>query len=209
MDGLIPAFLRRPESHAERVADGVRILAAASVVAAALGWGWIQFAVFMLALLATLAPRALALPGPLDIAVGITALVAAWSNVLDLYEHLPGWDKFIHGLLGGLVALLAVTLAQRAGSVPAPGDPRAMPMLVSATVAFGLATGAVWEMLEWAGHTYIDPAVHVGYDDTIGDLAADGIGSLVAALLWFPYLRRVGHRHPSGARTGHHEVPRP
>lgn len=209
MDRLIPAFLRRPESPAARVADGVRLLAAASVVAAALGWGWIQFAVFMLALLAALVPRALAFPSALDIATGTTALVAAWSNVLDLYETVPGWDKLIHATLGGLVALLAVTLAQRAGIAPVAGGRRAVPLLLILAVAFGLATGAVWEILEWAGHTYIDPGVHVGYDDTIGDLAADGFGSLVAGLVWFPQRRSPG-RHP-GARTaaGRSGAPRP
>lgn len=209
MGGLIPAFLRRPETHAVRVADGIRVLAAASVVAAAVGWGWIQFAVFMLALLATLVPRALALPGAIDIATGITAVVAAWSNVLDLYEIVPAWDKLIHALLGGLVALLAVTLAQRAGAVPAAGDRRAVPLLVTTTVAFGLATGVLWEMLEWTGHTYIDPGVHVGYDDTIGDLAAGGFGSLVAGLSWFPYRRWAGRGQPAGSGTGHHGEPQP
>lgn len=209
MNELIVAFMRRPETRATRVADGVRLLVAASVVVAALGWGWIQFAVFMLALLAALAPRALALPGVLDIATGVAALLAAWSNVLDLYDSVPGWDKFIHAVLGGLVALLAVILAQRAGATPEAGARRSRLLLVAFTATCGLATGAIWEMLEWFGHTYIDPAVHVGYDDTIGDLAADGLGSLAAGALWFLPSRPPDARQQTRIRAGQREMPGP
>ena len=53
------------------------------------------------------------------------------------------------------------------------------------TGALALALSVAWELLEWWGHTYIDETVHVGYRDTIGDLAAGGIGGMIAgALLW-------------------------
>ncbi|WP_372697466.1 hypothetical protein [Arthrobacter sp. JSM 101049] len=207
MNALIAAFLRRPESATCRLADAVRLLAAASVIAAGLGWGWIQVAVFMLALLATLIPRALALPGALDTATGAVALVAAWSNVADLYESVPGWDKLVHGALGGLVALLSVILVQRAGALPDGHDRRECQALVGLTVVFGLATGAAWEMLEWFGHTVIDPAVHVGYDDTVADMAAGALGSLAAGTLWFRVGRGRGRlrQHSGHAQQGRQE----
>jgi len=189
MNTVIADFLRRPESATRRLADAIRVLAAGSVIVAGLGWGWIQVAVFLLAVLATLLPRALSLPGWLDLATGTAALLAAWSNVWDLYTTVPGWDTFIHAYLGGSVALLAVSIAQRAGAVPSPvprATHRGTPLaLVVLAVAFGLATGALWEMLEWFGHTVIDPGVHVGYDDTIGDLAAGGFGSLLLGMARF------------------------
>ncbi|WP_418606141.1 hypothetical protein [Georgenia sp. SUBG003] len=53
-------------------------------------------------------------------------------------------------------------------------------------LAVGLALAVVWELGEWAGHTYLDPAIFVSYDDTIGDLAAGGAGAAVAGawLFW-------------------------
>jgi hypothetical protein len=38
----------------------------------------------------------------------------------------------------------------------------------------------LWELVELVGHTYIDSTIFVGYTDTIGDLAAGGLGSLLA-----------------------------
>lgn len=201
MSTVIADFLRRPESAIHRLADAVRLLAAASVVVAGLGWGWIQVAVFLLAVLATLLPRALSFPGWLDLATGAAALLAAWSNAWDLYTTVPGWDTFIHAYLGGAVALLAVSIAQRAGAAPSPvpgsSGRRTRLALVLLTAAFGLATGALWEMLEWFGHTVIDPGVHVGYDDTIGDLAAGGLGSLLLGIVRFGPPAR--HRTPEGS----------
>ncbi|MGP5073407.1 hypothetical protein ACTXI0_13470 [Arthrobacter rhombi] len=179
------ALFRPAVNRVVLVADLVRAAMLISVVVAGVGWGWIQVAVFLLAVLATLIPRALGLRGSLDLCVGIASLAAAWSNVFDLYVLLPGWDKFMHAVLGGLIAVLSVVIAQRAGILPPttqrPGA------LVLATVLLGLATGAVWELLEWAGHTLIDPEVHVGYQDTMGDLAADGLGALIGGFL-LPYL---------------------
>jgi hypothetical protein len=57
----------------------------------------------------------------------------------------------------------------------------------------GLAIGSVWEMCEFLGHTQLDAGIRVGYDDTIGDLAADLAGGILAGLLvpWFVGDRRV------------------
>lgn len=205
MNTVIADFLRRPESTLRRLADAVRLLAAASVIAAGVGWGWVQVAVFLLAVLATLLPRALSFPAWLDLATGTIALLAAWSNIVDLYTAVPGWDTFIHASLGGLVALVAVTMAQRAGVVPSPvpgtADRRTRLALILLTAAFGLAAGAVWEMLEWFGHDVVDRGVHVGYDDTMGDLMADGLGSLLFGILRFgpPDRRRPLEGPPKSA----------
>ena len=36
----------------------------------------------------------------------------------------------------------------------------------------GAAAAVLWEVGEWAGHTFLDPRISVGYEDTIGDLVA-------------------------------------
>lgn len=192
MEAVKYSLFRSPVNRVVLLADVVRVAMLISVVIAGVGWGWIQVAVFMLAVLATLIPRALSLRGSLDLCVGIASLAAAWSNVFDLYVLLPGWDKFMHAVLGGLLAVLSVVIAQRTGILPPTTErPGA---LVLATLVLGLATGAVWELLEWAGHTLIDPQVHVGYQDTMGDLAADGLGALIGGFL-LPYLT-VGPPEP-------------
>jgi hypothetical protein len=173
-------FLRRPGSAAAVVADVVRAVAAVSVVAATIGWGPVEFAVFMLSLLGALVPRALGIGAPLDIATGVTCVVAAWSNVFGLYTTVLGWDKVVHFALTAVVAALVVVVTRRSGFLPPVTGHR----LGHATVAtlLGLGLGALWEMGEWAGHTFIDTGIFVHYVDTIGDLGADGLGALMAGL---------------------------
>ncbi|WP_258934554.1 hypothetical protein [Nesterenkonia pannonica] len=48
------------------------------------------------------------------------------------------------------------------------------------TVALGLAMASLWEMVEWVGFEYVTQDIYVTYADTIGDMAAGGLGSLFA-----------------------------
>lgn len=189
MPTVAETFLRRPHGTLEYVADAVRVVAALSVVVVGVGWGVVEIAVLMLALLGTLVPRMLGLRASVDLMVGVAVLGAAWSSVFELYTRIAGYDTVVHFALNGLLAAVVVVLAQRAGwvvSVSGPGrggaGRSARVGSVVLTVAFGLAVGTLWEMGEWAGHTLVDSAIFVDYDDTIGDLAAGGLGSLLVGL---------------------------
>jgi hypothetical protein len=180
---LVRTFLQPPSSPAEWVADGVRGLGVLSAVAAGIGWGGVDVAVFALALAGIVVPRFLGVRPALDIAFGLALLVAAWSSVLELYLTVRWWDLPVHFVLNGLVAVIAYLAAARAGLVPDPDDTAlrpAGPVLV--TAALGVTGGVLWEVGEWAGHTFLDPTIFVGYSDTIGDLVVGGAGSVLAAL---------------------------
>ncbi|WP_309069626.1 hypothetical protein [Microbacterium sp.] len=47
----------------------------------------------------------------------------------------------------------------------------------------GLAISAAWEMIEWFGYTFVSDAIYVAYVDTIGDMAAGGLGALLAGVI--------------------------
>lgn len=192
VSSISESFRRRPVTSGEWLADAIRVIAALSVVVAAAGWGFVELAVFMLALLGTIVPRALGVRALLDVTTGLTCVVAAWSNVFSLYTTLIGWDKVIHGVLTGVIAALVVVISQRTAFLP----PLAGHRVGHATVAtvLGLGLGALWEIGEWAGHTFVDSAVFVGYVDTIGDLGADGAGALLAGLA-LPLLVEGGRHH--------------
>ncbi|PZF64012.1 hypothetical protein DEJ33_12920 [Curtobacterium sp. MCPF17_047] len=191
IDTFGPTFLRRPHG-AVWAADVLRIVTLVSVPVAAVGWGAVAFAVTTLALLGTVVPRMLGLRPTFDAAVVLLCLVAAWSSVLDWYTTVFLWDKLVHVILVGLLAALLVVIASDAGVVVSA--PRAG-VLLSALVALaaGMAIGSVWEIGEWLGHNLVDDTIFVGYDDTIGDMAADGLGALLAgfALPWLSRERRV------------------
>jgi hypothetical protein len=178
---MIETFLRAPRGTAELAADGVRVLGVLSIVVAFVGWSAVDVAVFALGLLGLVIPRFLGIRPALDAAFGITVLVAAWSALLNLYESIEYWDILIHFTLNALVAAVFYVLAVRCDVVP---DPHAYTVrlrsVVTLTTVFGLAAGVIWELVEWVGHTYIDATIFVGYTDTIGDLAAGGLGSLLA-----------------------------
>jgi hypothetical protein len=173
-------FLRPPETGWEMAADVVRIAALVSVPVAAVGWGATQLGIFLLALLGVVVPRALGVRAALDLATCLFCVVATWSNVFDLYTTVIGWDKLIHFGLTGVLTALALVIAQRVGFLPSVGGQRLGYVIVATVVGLGL--GALWEILEWAGHTFISPGIFVGYVDTIGDLGADGFGGLLTGL---------------------------
>ena len=167
-----PTFLRRPRGI-EWVADVLRVLTLLSIPIATIVWGPIAFAVMSLTLFGVVVPRMLGLRPGFDFALCLLALVAGWSSALEWYTTVPGWDKLVHFLLVGALAVLVVAVAV-CGSI-------------------GLAIGAVWEMFEWVGHNFLDSTIFVGYDDTIGDLLADGAGGMVVGIVarWCASDRRI------------------
>jgi hypothetical protein len=157
----------------------VRVLGTLSVIAAAIGCGPVALGVCALALLGVFGARFLGVRPALDVALGVTVLVAAWSSVLDIYSRVAGWDLVVHFTANGLIAAASFVLLKRIGAI-APGGSRLQVAVL--TTMIGMSAAVVWEVAEWVGHNFIDPSIFVAYDDTIGDLVAGALGSLVAGL---------------------------
>ncbi|WP_109211681.1 MULTISPECIES: hypothetical protein [Microbacterium] len=181
---MIRRFLRPPHGPGEWLADGVRLIGVLSVIAAFVWWRPTDAGIVALSLLALVVPRFVGVRPSFDILFCVTVLVAAWSNVLHLYETLVGWDLVVHFVCTGVLAAMTYVILARLQIVPAPlGDEtrRATPVVL--VTALGLALSALWEMLEWVGRTFIAPEIFVTYQDTIGDMAAGGLGGLLAGLV--------------------------
>lgn len=181
---MITNFLRPPRTLGEWAADGIRVLGLVSVVVAAIGWQVTDAGVLAFALPALCVPRFLGMRPSADIVTGVVVLVAAWSNVIDLYTTVPDWDLLLHFAGTGVLTVCAMLALARFGALPAPrsADATAAGTVVVA-VAVGLALSAVWEMVEWAGWLFISDEIFVGYQDTIGDMAIGGVGAAVAGLV--------------------------
>ena len=180
------------------MADIVRVAAFVSVVAVGISGELLGTAVLALALLGAVVPRFLGVRPALDLAFATSVLVAAWSSIFDLYTAVAGWDDIVHFFTNGATAALLYVLLARLGIAPSPED-RAVSTaaLIVLTVAFGLSTGVLWEIAEWAGHSYVDPSIFVEYNDTIGDLVVDGLGALAAGIgLRFLGAHNRSVRHP-------------
>jgi hypothetical protein len=157
----------------------------------ALRWGGVGLSLMVLVLLGMTLARVTRLRGGLQLLLGITLLVGAWAALLQLYQRWWWLDVVVHVAATGLLAVLAVAGLGRLGllRVPAPGRPERL-AIAAVTVAVGLALGIVWEVGEWVGHTYLDPAIFVSFTDTMGDLAAAALGS-AAAGAWLATRRVV------------------
>jgi len=197
---VIENFLRRPHSFGEYLADGVRALGFVSVIVAAIWWSATDAGILAFALPGLMLPRFVGVRPGFDVSYGVVVLIAAWSNVLDLYRVIDWWDIAMHFFATGLIsALLYLTLAHRR-IVASPGGSGFSPVIPAVLVpAFALALSALWEMVEWAGYTFISDEIFVAYDDTIGDMAVGGLGGLVAGLI-VGYVRLMRERPRSGAR---------
>lgn len=158
--------------------DAAALAGVASFVAAFWRDG-VVVALFALVLLGLTVPRVAQLPGSLQAVSGVTLLVAAWAAVLDWYVTVPGLDLAVHAVANGLLAVMGVLALQRARVLPT------LPGLATVIVitALGALLAVIWEAGEWFGHTVLDDAIQVGYDDTVGDLVSGTVGSALAGFV--------------------------
>lgn len=147
---------------------------------------WVEAAVAMLVALAQVVGWRTRLPLPWEVATSAACMIAAVSSYLLLYEQIPWWDVPMHALLTGLLSVLVA----RVVFSPSPGAP--------AVIATGLVLAILWELMELAGHRWVDPSVYVAPSDTALDLAAGLAGTVTAALLW----RRRGVTRGSSRSPG-------
>lgn len=177
-------FLRPPRGVAEYAADAVRVLGVLSVVVAAIWWQPTDAGVVAFALPALVLPRFVGMRAGADLACQIIVLIAAWSNVFDLYRTVAGWDLAVHFAGTGALVVVTYLLLARARIVLAPDDPAfTMRGAIVLSTVIGLALSAVWEMVEWAGWRFISSEIHVSYEDTIGDMSAGALGAVIAGIL--------------------------
>lgn len=202
---MLQSVVRRPATAGEVSADVVRLIGVLSLVATAVWFSSVDVALLLLVLLGLLILRALRLPPAADAATGLILLAAAWSSVADVYAAVPWWDFMVHTATTGVLAVMAHLLLTGAfiptAATPerdAGGRDTGRPSVVLyAVIVQGLALSVLWEFGEWWGHTFIDAGINVGYTDTMGDLAAGGLGALICGVVAAPRLAARGESRGS------------
>ncbi len=162
------------------VADTAAVLTVVSLLAGLLD-GAVAVALFALVLLGQVVVRLAPLQPAVQAATAVALPTAAWAAMADAYQRISWLDILAHCTVTGLLAVLATTGVQRAGWLR-PGRSTVGTALLA--TALGVLLAVAWEFGEWVGHTYLDPAIQVGYDDTIGDLAAGLAGSAAGGVLY-------------------------
>ena len=160
--------------------DVVRLLALVSVIVGTARSGLVAAALFLLVLGGTILPRAIGAPTVLDVTYCSTILFAAWAAQLDWYVAVSWLDLVVHAVATGLIAVMSLRALQVWGVIGQGGGRGERGLLV---LGLGAVLAVLWELGEWAGNALFDRRIQVGYPDTMGDLAAGLVGSVVAAVV--------------------------
>lgn len=175
----------RPSDTWTLAGDTLRVVGVGSALVAPMVHGWHAAPLFALVLLGLALLRLRDVPSSADLPGGVVLLAAGWFSILDLYARVPALDLVVHLAAGGVVAHLAMVIAGGLGVVSEnPRSGRTAVGHLGVAVSLGIALGYVWELLEWAGHTWVDSSIHIPYADTMTDIAACGLGALVTGLVW-------------------------
>lgn len=189
---MIDNFIRPPKGFSELFADLLRIAGLFSFFLAVIFFELTEAAVIAFTLPGLMIARFLGMKPFPDAFLSVSLLIAAWSNVFELYTSIAWWDLVVHFMCAGGLAVLAYILLARFGAVPTPSGSTFTPAGgIIVTAALGLALGVLWEVIEWVGFTYITSQIYVTYEDTISDLVVGGLGALVCgfAVAYLPLLR--------------------
>jgi hypothetical protein len=171
------------------VRDGIDLLRLALVVAtlAALVAGDLDGALaFGFAALFALLARVVNLPRPYDFGFVIVLALHAAGEAFGWYDSLAWFDRVVHVVLPCLVAPVLYIGLARLDVLPDPRDEtHAEHYIGMAIVTFclGMTVGGLWEIVEFSSDGVLDTALSEGNSDTVGDLVADAVGSVLGALL--------------------------
>lgn len=177
---MIDNFIRPPRGLTETVADLIRIGGALSFFVALAFFELTEAAVIAFTLPGMLIARFLGMTPIPDAILTTSLIIAAWSNVFELYTSIAWWDMVIHFICAGGLAVAAYVYLARIGAVPPPGTHRVA--AIALTTSLGLSLGVLWEVVEWVGFTYVTSQIYVTYEDTISDLVVGGLGALVCGI---------------------------
>ena len=171
------------------VRDGVDLLRLAflvgAVVAAFLGV-WSTAATLGFGFLVSLLGRLAQLPRPFDLAFVLAIGMDIWANVAQLYKIAPWYDYIVHFFLPMAFAAGVYLLFAQLDVVPDVAGrttTRQRVGIVVITWTLGLSLGTIYEMYEFGAVRLLGSGLHIGYADTIEDLADNMVGALAGGLL--------------------------
>ncbi|QCX29217.1 hypothetical protein FC770_09875 [Nocardioides jishulii] len=162
--------------------------------------GAIGGALMFLVLGGCMVPRLLGTSLTVDALHCTVLLVAAWAALLDWYVAVPWLDLVVHAMATGLLAVMVWHLLHDLGVLShGTGAVAVRVEALAGITSMGALLALLWEIGEWLGHTYLDPAIQVGYDDTVTDLLAGVVGAFLAGVA---ARRHVAVEAPASVEAG-------
>lgn len=171
------------------VRDGIDVVRVGLVVAsgAALATGETAGALALgFAALCALLARVVNLPRAYDFGFVVVLTLHATGEALGWYDSLQWFDRVVHVVLPCLVAPVLYIGLARLEVLPDPRDDthvRHYAGMAIVVFSLGMSVGGLWEIVEFSSDGVLDTALSEGNPDTVGDLMADAVGSLLGAAL--------------------------
>jgi hypothetical protein len=171
------------------VRDGIDLLRLALVIAtgAALVAGNVAGALaFGFAAGFALLARVVNLPRLYDVGFVLVLTLHAAGEAFGWYDSLGWFDRVVHVVLPCLVAPVLYIGLARLDVLPDPRDEthaRHYVGMAIVTFCLGMTVGGLWEIIEFVSDGVLGTELSEGNSDTVGDLAADALGSALGALL--------------------------
>lgn len=114
------------------------------------------------------------------------------GGVAHFYERIPFWDKFLHfqsGFLLGVCGYVLIYILNEHDRVHLNLSPGFVSLFA---VAFSLALGVVWEIIEFSVDTISGTSVMqgAGVADTMWDLIAASLGALIMSIAGYVWMYR-------------------
>ena len=122
---------------------------------------------FLIIALSMVRARTSAVPVPFAAAFAVLLLPATWASAQNWYRQIDHFDVVVHLFTPGAVAAVFYFT------------------LVSGTVAL------LWECYEWVIQQVTPKTIVVGYSDSISDMLAGLVGSVLAGALVVAWARRT------------------
>ncbi|GAA2499782.1 hypothetical protein [Streptomyces gobitricini] len=125
-------------------------------------------------------------PKPYEAALISLVLLGMWADVSHWYARVTHLDTAVHFALTGSGSIVVLFGFLRVSGEELRAASRRLPVRVLTLwiTMLGLAAAALWEIYEWVVEQVAPASMRVGYDDTVADLVAGAVGSVVAGLLF-------------------------
>ncbi|WP_435769513.1 hypothetical protein [Nocardioides sp. SYSU DS0651] len=147
---------------------------------------------FVLLTVLLFAIRRAEVPPTFTAAFVLLMLLATWASVHHWYRDIAWADEVVHVLTPGSLAATAYFVLVHFDLMPGWGTGTRRlrswsPVLWVAVV--GVTAAVLWEFYEWVVEQISPRGMIVGYTDTVLDLAAGTVGSVVAGVLVLAWSR--------------------
>lgn len=193
------------------IINSVKLLLFAAVLASVYEMNWMSLFVSVLTLILTYVPEILSrrynvvLPSIFQIFVILFLFASIFlGEARSFYQKFWWWDSLLHlfsGIALGFLGFLIIYVLYKTGKF------QASPILLAVLAfCFALAMGALWEIFEYLMDNFLNlnmqksrylceaEAIYcntrLGVRDTMRDLQLDAIGSFLAAITGYGYLKK-------------------